>query len=294
MTLSAEIPLSGPVLLATDLSARCDRALDRAVLLARAWNTRLIALHVLEPHPHAVSASTPSWRRLSDEHREMARYRLLRDLEGARLNTDIRVESGDAAEHILAVAQEFGCRMIVAGTARGASLGKLLHGTTVRKLVRNIAAPILVVKGRPHGPYERVVVTTDFSPESRHALRAAAAMLPGVALTLFHAYDAPFGVRRHGGDVPADIKRDAELEAGRFLEQTGSLPASTPVRTLIEYGEPETLLSDYVFQQRCELAVVGTQRTKGIVGAMIGSVAERLLDTLPCDILLVRAPPPAT
>ena len=36
------------LLLATDLSCRCDRALDRAVMLASAWGARLQVLHVLE------------------------------------------------------------------------------------------------------------------------------------------------------------------------------------------------------------------------------------------------------
>ena len=37
------------VLLSTDLSCRCDRALDRAVLSAKGWQARLVALTVVEP-----------------------------------------------------------------------------------------------------------------------------------------------------------------------------------------------------------------------------------------------------
>jgi nucleotide-binding universal stress UspA family protein len=36
------------VLLATDLSARCDRALDRAVQLTEAWQAELTAVNVLD------------------------------------------------------------------------------------------------------------------------------------------------------------------------------------------------------------------------------------------------------
>lgn len=35
------------LLLATDLSARCDRALDRAAQLAGEWHAELVALNVL-------------------------------------------------------------------------------------------------------------------------------------------------------------------------------------------------------------------------------------------------------
>ena len=37
------------LLLATDLSARCDRALDRAAQLAEEWQAELVALNVLDP-----------------------------------------------------------------------------------------------------------------------------------------------------------------------------------------------------------------------------------------------------
>src|SRR3546814_7949337 len=36
------------ILLPTDFTGRCDRSRDRAVLLARAWDARLVLLHVLE------------------------------------------------------------------------------------------------------------------------------------------------------------------------------------------------------------------------------------------------------
>lgn len=37
------------LLLATNLSARCDRALDRAAQLANEWHAELVALNVLDP-----------------------------------------------------------------------------------------------------------------------------------------------------------------------------------------------------------------------------------------------------
>jgi hypothetical protein len=43
--------MKGPprrVLLATDLGARCDRALDRAAALASGWQAELVVVHALE------------------------------------------------------------------------------------------------------------------------------------------------------------------------------------------------------------------------------------------------------
>ncbi|OZI32530.1 hypothetical protein CAL29_27875 [Bordetella genomosp. 10] len=278
----------GPILLATDLSARCDRALDRAVVLAKTRGVPLIALHVLESAPTTASPSAPSWRRFSEDHRELARYRLGLDLDDPALSADIHVESGDVSDRIVELATRHGCSLIVTGIARDESLGKLLLGSTVKKLVRHVSVPVLVVKNRPHGVYREAVVATDFSPESRHALRMAAALFPNTSLLLFHAYDTPFGMRRLAEGLGDDARRDAQREMEEFLAATPGLPAGVPARTLVMDGEPETLLSDYVFAERCEMVVAGTRRIKGIMGAMVGSVAERLLEALPCDVLLVR------
>jgi nucleotide-binding universal stress UspA family protein len=60
----------GKLLLATDLSARCDRALERAVSLASQWQAQLTVLHAFEeaPDPSALrdERSGPSWRRPPD------------------------------------------------------------------------------------------------------------------------------------------------------------------------------------------------------------------------------------
>ena len=51
---------TGPILLATDLSARGDRALDRALQLAKERGTQLIVLHVMESHGGTARLTTPS------------------------------------------------------------------------------------------------------------------------------------------------------------------------------------------------------------------------------------------
>ena len=58
------------ILLATDLSSRGDRALDRAAQLARQWDAELIVVHALEPQttssPWPDVDGIPSWRRPPD------------------------------------------------------------------------------------------------------------------------------------------------------------------------------------------------------------------------------------
>lgn len=279
----------GPILLATDLSARGDRALDRALQLAKELDTKLVVLHVMESHGVSPRLTTPVWRRLAADHKAVAERELAEDLANAGIATEVVVVSGDPLVRIMETADSFGCSLIIAGLARDETLGRLLLGTTVEKLVRQARQPVLVVKNRPRKPYRDVLVATDFSAGSRRALRAALQLVPNADLTLFHAYDVPF----QGKNVPDDaVTRSfyhaAEQSSREFIAETPELANAAPPKVVLECGQPETVLSEYSFNHRSDLVVTGTHGRTGLLRTAIGSVAERLLEALPSDVLIVR------
>ncbi|MGV2896403.1 universal stress protein [Achromobacter sp. AGC78] len=280
---------TGPILLATDLSARGDRALDRALQLARELGTQLIVLHVMESHATTARLTTPVWRRLSTDHKALAERELAEDLAAADVSTEVVVVSGAPLTRIIETADSYGCSLIVTGTARDETLGRLLLGTTVEKLARQARQPVLVVKTRPRKPYRDVLVATDFSDGSRHALRAALQLVPNANLTLFHAYDVPFKGNAAPDDaVTRSFYKGAEQSAREFTANTPELAGRTPPQVVLEPGQPETVLSEYSFHHRSDLVVTGTHGRTGILRTAIGSVAERLLESLPSDVLIVR------
>ncbi|KOF53150.1 MULTISPECIES: universal stress protein [unclassified Achromobacter] len=279
----------GPILLATDLSSRGDRALDRALQLAQELDRPLIVLHVMEAQGQTARLTTPVWRRLSPDHKALAERELAEDLAGAKVRTEVVVVSGDPLAQIMATADSYGCSLIVTGIARDETLGRLLLGTTVEKLVRKASQPVLIVKTRPRKPYRDVLVATDFSEGSREALRAALDLVPNADLTLFHAYDVPFhGKRAPEEAVVRSFHKAAEQESHAFLAATPELSGKPAPKVVLECGQPETVLSEYSFTHRSDLVVTGTHGRTGILRTAIGSVAERLLESLPSDVLIVR------
>ncbi|QWF50701.1 universal stress protein [Bordetella hinzii] len=279
---------AGPILLATDLSARSDRALDRAIMLARQQHSRLVALHVMEP-PNATALTTPAWRRLTPDHKALAERRLADDLAEAGVPAEAVVTHGHPLEVILDTVAHFGCSLIVTGVARETTLGRLLLGTTVERLARQAVEPVLVVKARPRKPYQDVVIATDFSEGSRQALTAALKVAGDARITLFPAYSVP--PQKDGLPQDAVVRsfyNDALQKAQAFLAETPELAGRTPPDIVLEPGQPENLLSEFVFNRRCDLVVTGTHGLTGILRTAIGSVAEKLLEALPCDVLIVR------
>ncbi len=201
------------------------------------------------------------------------------------------LERGEPAETILRKAAELGCGLVVTGIARGGTLARAVLGTTVERLVRRAPMPVLVVKNRPHRIYEELVVATDFSESSRHALEQATRLFPGARMVLLHAYRVPFE-----GFLDKDAHRDefhqaATEECRTFLAGVDAPSAALgQVECLIEYGSPHELIPAYVWDKQMDLAVLGTHGRSGAFDILLGSTAEWMLSSLPCDILVVREP----
>jgi nucleotide-binding universal stress UspA family protein len=281
------------ILLATDLSPRCDRALDRAISLSELWQAKLVVLTVLEDFEPAVSdplADLPSWRR-SPDPLSLVRRRLHADIGPAADTATVMIEEGDPTSAILRIVESQRCDLIVTGTARGELFGRFILGTTTDRLLRRSRVPVLIVKNRPRRPYRHIVVATDFSTSSRHALEAAARYFPARGLTIFHAYDPPMPGVTDTRSSRREYRKIAEQEYEAFLRSAESGPTiGQHARLLIEYGSPSLLLRDYVNEKNVDLVVLGTHGRSAFFEIFIGSTAKSIVASLPCDALVVRDP----
>lgn len=278
------------ILLATDLSARCDRALDRAILLAEQWRSKLVILHVLEgDHLRDADAVVPSWRRPPDPF-AIAQRRLIEDVGTAAETAAIVIEEGDPAEAIQRTAETRGCDLIVTGVARDELFGRFALGTTVDQLLRNSSLPVLVVKRRARRAYRDVLVATDFSEASRHSLEMTARYFPDQALTIFHAYDPPLsGFASDPASYRRQYRTAVEEQYEAFVSGTPSADLIRKhARPLLEFGAPDKLLRDCCSESNIDLVVLGTEGRGALFELLVGSVAKQIMAELPCDALVVR------
>jgi nucleotide-binding universal stress UspA family protein len=277
------------ILLATDLSCRCDRAFDRAIELSKRWGAALIIAHVIAAADD-TGREVPAWYRTPDMA-ESARWRIRRDLAADLANAEIRVEEGDTVERLLAVAERDACDLIITGVARDAGLGRMLVGTTINHLVRRSSVPVLMVKDRAAGPYQNIAVATDFSETSRRALMATAAFFPTADIVLLHGYDLPYGSLQDKYNVS---KRMREMEDELGAEFLASTPIDSALRTriglLIEQGNPERLIWEYVRNKGADLTVIGSHGRGALFDILIGSMTKRLLESAAGDLLVVVDP----
>lgn len=277
------------IVAATDFSTRSNRALRQAGLLAQNVGAELDIVHV-------VDDDRPK-RMLDMEKREAERIlaeqiEAMEELRGVWCQPMVVV--GDPFDGILRSTTAIKPELIVMGQHRRQLLRDILVGTTIERVVRAGAFPVLMVNNEAQCRYQRVVVAVDMSETSAQAIIAARSVgLFEVQPTLLHAFDAPAkGKMMIGGAQRSAIAEHVERERQRartaltaFLAAHGLRDEPWPI--VLEEGNPNEVISRTVRERQADLLVVGTRGRSKLLNMLIGGVAEECLRSLVVDVLAV-------
>ena len=284
-------------------------AIAKGVELARATGASLELFH-------AITAAVPAEmlshgkRRLADIEREI-RDRHIVALErptGRLRSRGLRVSAAaewDFPPHEAIVRRALRAKadLIVAGQHKGwRTLPWLLH-LTDWELLRLSPVPVLLVKSRR--AYRRPVVLAALDPGHAFAkstgldaeilhMAAVVAEALGGRLHAMHAYSAAPRMPMHVEVVDAGLldqaRRVAEREArasfARELRNTDIPPSR---RHLVERDAIDAI-PRVARRLRADMVVMGAVSRSGLRRAFIGNTAERVLDRLACDVLVVKPP----
>lgn len=172
--------------------------------------------------------------------------------------------------------------LIVGTTAEGRPDWRQLTRTDF-KLIETCPCPLLIMKTRC--PYSNVTIAAAVDPERTHGkppaldlqiLNSAGSLRDalGGRLLMFHARAA---------NQAAD-ETDSRLLA---LAQRYDIP---PQRMHVLEGHPARALPRFAARQMADIVVMGAAARSRLGRALIGHTAERVLDTLDSDVLIVKAP----
>ena len=119
-----------------------------------------------------------------------------------------------------------------------------------------------------------ILVATDFSRCSDQAVRAALALARhfGASVHLLHVVPSTAP-----GEAPRDRLRAIAEEHGEGVSITASLAVGGPAAEIVKHAAREQV----------DLIVVGTPGRTGLAHAVMGSVAEAVVRTAPCQVLTI-------
>jgi nucleotide-binding universal stress UspA family protein len=236
------------------------------------------------------AAPVPTTSHVADAEAQLA------GLAAAFPSTPVKtvVRAGEVAAEIRAVASQHAQPLLVLCSHTRTGLDRLLFGSVTGELVRTAPCPVLVVRGSlPTAlegtlPLRTVVVPLDRSSLAEQAVPRALSALgpPDLHLHLLHVREPQRATERGS---PSREARD-EPEIRRYLEAIARRLGNEGYRvtTEVRAGRPAEEIAKAASEQGAQLIAMATHGRGGVHPVLLGSVAERLLQSAPVPLLFVR------
>jgi nucleotide-binding universal stress UspA family protein len=282
------------LLVPLDGSRLSEAALPYAEAVARARHDSLQLLTVIEREDSGlVGASQPVLEYIERVRREgmeeylqvTARHIAERGIEASAL-----VETGNAAEQVVATAEKLNASMVVMSTHGRGGLERWLVGSVADKVMRLNERPTLLVTRReldmPAAPstvaIRRVMVPLDGSPLAEQALQPAVELAQRADAKLFLVRVERWFPYWTGApeDAPyiADTDKPQAQAAKDYLTRLlRSLPPGIQPEIQVLRGTPADNLIAFARNNGIDVIVLTTRGYGGLRRLILGSVADRIV-----------------
>jgi nucleotide-binding universal stress UspA family protein len=295
------------LLVPLDGSEPAEAALPMVAFLARQAGAQVILLHVVEQHApatvhghHHITGAAEAESYLADVQRRCfpPEVSVVRHVH--------RRETGDVAHSLADHADELESDLVIMLAHGPTSVRRWWSGTLAQQVVRQNAAPILLLHPGPDGkilvPLRQLLVPLDGRPEHESGLPLAVelARLSSAPIRLLMVVPSPGDL--HGPDAATgqflptatrEMLETLESEGAQYLEQQlQHLQAEgVTASAAVARGEPASVISEMARTLKADLIVLGTHGTAGIEAFWTGSLGQRLIGSVPVSFLLALARP---
>jgi nucleotide-binding universal stress UspA family protein len=289
------------ILVAYDFGDAARESLAQGKAEAKALGATLGLVHVM-PMLYEVEPFFSQFRQdaafdfaaAEGEARRAIEERARSALEGQ--GAEVFVERGVPYAEILRRAETWGAELVVVGSHGRTGIARVLLGSVAERVVRHAHVSVLVAREtRTTGV---VLAATDLSEASLPVVEAAAraAERRNARLVVATAVDwsyaawgsvagAPFGATPvvPPPEVQAQMRSAMRETMQRELERVKATGESEVLD-----GSPASAISEYAEKLGAELIVVGTHGRTGFTRLALGSVAEHVVRSAGCSVLVVR------
>jgi nucleotide-binding universal stress UspA family protein len=310
------------ILVPLDGSLRAERALAVAARLARAASATVILARVIDlPTPLSPgSAPLADVEALMAGERETAMRYLEEvarrpEMDGVPTQSEVSVAAA-VAPALLEISQTARADLVVICSHGRTGFTRWRLGSVAQKIARHATIPTLILRG--DGPSLagdstgaslplRALVPLDGSPEAETALEPAAQLVAALAapdrgaLHLLHVVQLEDG--RHSSSGEQSSQESLRLEAERYLRAVAERFAHAPLLSLsLDVTRSVVFDADVaaaILDQRTsadhdyDMIAMASHGRSGWQLWMMGSVAERVLQTSDLPLLIVRPQNPA-
>jgi universal stress protein E len=292
-------------------AARALPAVAKAAQLARAFGAELVLFHAISTPLYLDADVSLLNDGLADAERTTRNGRLeqLEAIARRLRRKGVKVAVSAEWDYPIyeAIIRETGrlrADLIVAEQHAGWRIAPSLLHLTDWELLRMSPVPVLLVK-RP-GPYRRPVVLAAVDPDHSYGkstrldtdIVLMGAVLAGAlrgALHVVHAYvPVPITAFAHGtvlsGDTVARLQARAAATARDQLQRLLARQTVPKSQRHIVGRHPVDAIEEVATRTRSAVVIMGAISRSGLERLLIGNTAEKVLEHLPCDLLIVKPP----
>ena len=288
-----------------DPAAKVLPVLAKAAQLARGLDAELVLFHAIAAPLYLEGDLAGSRSAIERSTRAACLAQLeVRALRLRSLGISVSVSAEwdyPAYEAILRAASRAGADLIVAEQHAGRHIAAGLLHLTDWELLRLSPLPVLLVK-RP-GIYRRPLVLAAVDPDQRYAkperldrqILKAGSLLAGAlrgALHAIHAYSPlPLTAYTRGTlseDIVRDLQRRSAQAAAAKLERLAAPAGISSARRHLVARHPSDAIEQVAAEIHSAIVVMGALARGGLRRLLIGNTAERVLDHLPSDLLIIK------
>ncbi|WP_430411356.1 universal stress protein [Kordia sp.] len=268
------------IIVPVDFSKHSEFALEAAAILAKKYDSEVLALHMLELSNALISDSDGNRQAEAVFFLKLAEQKFTDFLDKPYLK-DVKVtpivKHFKVFGEVNDVAKEHNADLIVMGSHGSSGIKEVFIGSNTEKVVRHSDIPVLVVKYNPIlMDFENVVLACDFSKEAIKPYINASALFSKLGATLHLVY-----VNLPGASFKSSV--EMETRVADFLKiADGHTDAIENVHYVSDYSIEEGILN-FASTKSADLIAVATHGRKGLAHFFEGSISEDIANhsTLP-------------
>jgi len=286
---TADAPIGGPIIVGTDGDPDANGAIRLAHLLAERDGARVHVVGVLEPSPaylltqERLPAETDAARTAALQKRV---ERQMRRLEMPAKCWDLQLTIGQTADVIADFSIQMHAALALVGIGTHGVLGRVWGTDTAIRVVQRTRTPVMAVNRYAASLPRCAVVGMDFSPASIAATRAVLrAMAPDSVVHVIHVQ--PLLSLLAEGNTSINLAYEQEL-AEQLSTVTEMLTPHPGIRVVHETatGDPSRCLIEIAEREAADLVAVGIHGYGGLPSWIVGGVANRVMRSAKCSVLI--------
>lgn len=189
--------------------------------------------------------------------------------------------------------------LVIKATHHHNVLKKLLLSNTDWQLIRHCEVPLWLVK-KGDAPIQNIYASVDPLHEADKpaaldqkliTIGSSLSQKLGGKLALVHAYNPLPRTMVFDASLIADYDSyasDVKQHHTKAFDQLVANSTAKDAETHLIEGYPEESLPGFLERHQANLLVMGAVSRSRLASALIGHTAERLLDLVPCDVLIIK------